>query len=139
MSKIRSYSEAMRYSTFEDRLKYLMLYKSSYDLTFGDNRQLSQIFYASKEWKDFRRDIIIRDRGCDLAFPDYEISDRAKLTVHHINPINAQDILDRTDRLMDPENVICVSFITHKWIHYGDDKTVASYTGRSSGDTCPWR
>lgn len=136
--KIRTYSEAVRYSTFEERLQYLML-KESYDFSFGDQRYLNQIFYRTPEWKAFRHEIIIRDNGCDLAFPEYEIDKYARLMIHHINPLTPDDILNRTKNLMDPENVICVSFNTHQLIHYGTDIRATSYVGRSAGDTCPWR
>ena len=138
MRKTKSYSEAMGYSTFEDRLMYLML-KDGYDYSFGEQRYLNQIFYHTPEWKAFRREIIIRDNGCDLAFPDYTIDSYARLMIHHINPLTPNDILNRTSKLMDPDNVICVSFNTHQLIHYGDDIRATSFVGRSSGDTCPWR
>ena len=147
MPKIKSYSEAISLPTFEERLKYLLVYGSPSATTFGDARYLNQTFYQSKEWKAFRRDIIIRDDGCDLAVPGYYIVDDrneldrryVKVMLHHINPLTIDDVLNRSSRLMDPENVICVSFNTHQLIHYGTDLDITSFTGRSAGDTIPWR
>lgn len=138
MARIKTYSETIRYSSFEERLQYLML-KDGHNLTFGDQRHLNQIFYHTPEWKAFRREIIIRDNGCDLAFPEYVVDNYSRLIIHHLNPLKPEDILNRTSKLMDPENVICVSFNTHQLIHYGDDFRATSFVGRSAGDTCPWR
>lgn len=147
MQRTKSYSEAIKFPTFEERLKYLMVHGSPSAVTFGEARYLNQVFYQSKEWKAFRRDIILRDNGCDLAVPGYFIvDDKAnadrrymKITLHHINPITIDDVLNRSSRLMDPENVICVSFNTHQLIHYGTDLDISSFTGRFEGDTIPWR
>lgn len=147
MRRTKSYSECIKLPTFEERLKYLMTIGKAYELTFGEARQLNQIFYRSKEWKAFRRDIIIRDNGCDLAVPGYFIlKDEAtpdrryiKILIHHINPLTVEDILNRSSRLMDPENVICVSFNTHQLIHYGTELDATPVVGRSAGDTVPWR
>lgn len=106
--------------------------------TFGWERYLNQQFYRSKEWKRFRNEIIIRDQGCDMALEDYPIG--RGLVLHHINPITAKDILDGSSALLDPENVVCVSSLTHRAIHYSDDSLLPKpIVERTPNDTTLWR
>lgn len=134
----RSYSELITLPTFEERFRYLKLGSTVGEDTFGYARYLNQTFYASTQWRRFRRDMIIRDMGCDLGIPDREILDT--IIIHHINPITVDDILRSRACLMDPENSICVSHITHNAIHYGDESLlILAPIERSRNDTCPWR
>jgi len=64
---IRRYSELIALPTFEERFRYLRLNGCVGEETFGFDRFLNQIFYQSKEWKDVRDFVIIRDNGCDLG------------------------------------------------------------------------
>ena len=89
MNYIRSYSELMQIESYVDRFRYLKLDGRVGERTFGSNRLLNQILYSSEKWKRFRRDIIIRDKGCDLGIEGYEIDAYAE--VHHINPITVED------------------------------------------------
>ena len=133
----RSYSELIRLPTFEERFDYLKFSAKIGEATFGFERYLNQIFYTSKEWRKFRRDIIIRDNGCDMAMEDYDIYGR--IEVHHINPITVKMIENNDPLLMDPENVVCVSPNTHKAIHYGDkDLLPKGPIERKPNDMCPW-
>ena len=92
----------------------------------------------SQEWKDIRRKIIIRDNGCDLGLDGYEI--RGKILIHHMNPIRQQDILLRTDLVLNPEYLIATTLSTHNAIHYGDEKLLLTVPNeRRKNDTCPWR
>lgn len=135
---IRSYSEMLDFSTYEDRVRYLQLNSNVGADTFGHLRYLNQRFYMSKEWRAFRRSIIIRDSGCDLAIPGLDLYH--KIILHHINPITEYDIIEQTNRLMDPENLVCVSKYTHDLIHYGDSHNVRNpIIVRSPNDTCPWK
>lgn len=145
----KTYSELCRYATFEDRFHYLQLHgKVGFD-TFGFDRWLNQSFYQSREWRQFRDRIIVRDAGCDLACKDHEITDwvirngkpiRPRIIIHHLNPLTKEDVLQHSDALLDPENVICVSDRTHKAIHYGDDTILKpAFAERRPGDTCPWK
>ena len=68
---IRTYSELMELTTFEDRFRYLKLEANVGDATFGFDRYLNQQFYHSSEWKSLRNEIIIRDNACDLAMPEH--------------------------------------------------------------------
>lgn len=135
---IRTYSELIQLKTFEERFEYLKLDGIVGRETFGFDRYLNQMFYTSIEWKKFRRDIILRDNGCDLAIPGLDIVGR--IFIHHLNPITKEDILNRTEYLMNPEFVICSSKLTHNAIHYGDsDLLPKGPVERKRNDTCPWR
>jgi len=123
---VRRYSDLMQLQTYEERLEYLRLRGSVGKDTFGFDRYLNQLFYRSAEWKRVRDIVIIRDNGCDLGMPGYEIGD--KIFVHHMNPITINDIEDATDFLLNPEYLICVSKETHDAIHYGTD--IAGYAER---------
>lgn len=124
--------------TFEERYEYLRLGGKVGEDTFGFDRYLNQIFYKSKEWQAMRNYIITRDNGCDLAMPDREIE--GKIMVHHMNPIEIYDILDRSDYLLNPEYLICTLKNTHDAIHYGDSELLyKDPIVRSKFDTCPWR
>lgn len=138
---IRTYSELIQLPTFEERFRYLKLDGRIGEDTFGSSRYLNQYFYTSDEWRTIRRDVIIRDKGCDLGMLDREIPDGVLITVHHLNPITMEDILNRSKFLLDPEYLICVTDITHKAIHYGDESLLLATTPieRRPNDTCPWR
>lgn len=135
---IRTYSEMMRLPTFEERFKYLKLDGMVSELTFGHNRYLNQEFYSSEEWKRFRRRIIIRDEGCDLACLDRKIL--SKIIIHHLNPITVDDILERRPCVLDDENAVCVTHKTHNAIHYGDSSLIpGAVVTREKDDTILWR
>lgn len=136
---IRTYSELIALPSFKERYKYLRLGGAVGEETFGCDRYLNQIFYKSKEWRAIRDEIILRDRGCDLAIPGRTVF--AKAIIHHMNPLSKEDILDRTEFLLNPEYLICTSDRTHKAIHYGDDSILLPdiLTERSPNDTCPWK
>ena len=135
---IRTYSELMELTTFEERFRYLKLEANVGDATFGFDRYLNQQFYHSSEWKSLRNEIIIRDNACDLAVPDHELSKR--IIIHHMNPITKDDLIHQTDYLLNPEYLICTSHKTHQAIHYGDENLLfETIVERSKNDTCPWR
>lgn len=135
----RTYEELIRYSTFADRFKYLMLSGNVGFETFGEDRQLNQDFYGSQMWKEVRRFVITRDYGCDLGILGNDIYGAAY--VHHMNPISVEDIINKTDILLDPNYLITVSMGTHNAIHYGDISWIENNepVTRFPGDTCPWR
>lgn len=136
--KIRTYSELIRFSTFEDRLNYLKLDGAVGVSTFGFNRYLNQTFYHSKEWKAVCREIIIRDNACDLAHPDFPIFDH--VYVHHMNPLTEIDIIERNvTALLEPEFLICTSFNSHNLIHFGLNHPSSLSLERKKNDTCPWK
>lgn len=134
----RSYAELQKLKTFEERFEYLKLSGTVGEATFGSERYLNQKFYGSSEWKAFRREVIIRDNGCDLGIEDREIGGR--IEIHHLNPITASDIESRSPRLMDPDNAVCVSALTHKALHYGDIELIPrDVIERRPNDMCPWK
>ena len=135
---IKCYSDVILLPTFLERFKYLKIGGRVGEETFGFDRYLNQTLYKSAEWQRFRRDIIIRDNGMDLAFDGYDIG--GKILVHHINPITERDIVRRDPKIFDPENVICVSLNTHNAIHYGDESLLMlDPVVRTMHDTCPWK
>lgn len=136
---VKTYSELIRLPTFEERFRYLKLDGIVGDETFGCNRYLNQIFYKSKEWLRIRDKVILRDCGCDLGVQGREVSKR--VIIHHMNPLTKDDIIDRTEYLLDPEYLICTSKRTHDAIHYSDDSILIPdiMPERSLNDTCPWR
>lgn len=135
---MKSYSELIRIPSFEERFQYLRINGIVGEETFGCDRYLNQIFYKSEEWKKIRRRVIIRDNGCDLAWDEYEI--KGIIIIHHINPITKEDILDRSSKLFDLENLICTSVNTHKAIHYGNEEMLPKkIVERTMNDTCPWK
>jgi len=135
---IRTYSELITIPTFEERFEYLQLKGSVGKDTFGYDRYLNQVLYRSPEWKRLRNQIIIRDDGCDLACDGYDVY--GKVLIHHLNPITVEDVLARSRKVFDPDNLVCVSHNTHNAIHYGDvDLLVTGPIIRTKNDTCPWR
>lgn len=137
-TSIRTYSELIKLPTFKERYRYLKMNGMVGEETFGFDRWLNQAFYKSKEWLAIRDHVIFRDNGCDLAMPDREIHGR--VLIHHMNPITKRDILDRSEFLLNPEYLICVTKITHDAIHYSDESLLyEDFVGRTMNDTCPWK
>ena len=133
----RTYSELVKRSEFLPRFKYLLLGGELGATTFGYDRPLNQEFYHSYAWKSIRDFVIIRDMGCDLGIPGYGIHDR--ILVHHMNPINAHDLMHFNEAILDPEFLICVSTKTHNAIHFGDESQLPSpLVERKPGDTKLW-
>lgn len=134
----RTYSELITLPTFEERYQYLRIGGRVGEETFGFDRYLNQIFYKSKEWLSIRDQVIARDNGCDLGIPGREIHGR--ILIHHMNPITVEDILNRSDLLLNPEYLICTVKNTHDAIHYGDENLLnKDPIERTKNDTCPWR
>lgn len=135
---IRTYSELITLPTFEDRYEYLRIGGRVGEETFGFDRYLNQLLYKSNEWLDVRDEVILRDHGCDLGILDREIQGR--ILVHHMNPINVEDILRKSKFLLDPEYLISTMKSTHDAIHYGDSSLlITAPIERTKNDTCPWR
>lgn len=135
---VKTYSELITIPTFIERYRYLKIGGRVGEETFGYDRYLNQILYRSDEWKNFRRDIIIRDEGCDLGCEGHDIYE--KKLVHHIDPITVEDVINRHPKIFDPENVITTRLNTHNAIHYGDESLlIIEPIQRTKNDTCPWR
>lgn len=135
----RSYSELATLKTFDERFKYLKLDGQVGADTFGFDRYLNQALYNSPDWKRVRRNIIVRDGGCDLGINGYEI--KGIIIVHHMIPITKEQILNRDPIIFDSEYLISASLATHNAIHYGEDAYLDKnkVIVRSKNDTCPWK
>ena len=139
-TKIRTYSELIELSTFEERYEYLKLGDKVGEETFGSDRYLNQLLYQSDKWKRVRARVITRDHGCDLGMLDREIPEGVMIFVHHMNPITVEDVLNESEFVFDPEYLITTIKITHDAIHYGgSDLLYQDPIERSKNDTCPWR
>lgn len=136
---IKTYSELITLPSFEERFEYLKLSGVVGKETFGFDRYLNQALYRWSEWKRVRDLVIVRDNGCDLGVASNEIF--GKIIVHHMNPISKMDIIKHSDSLLNPENLITVSMLTHEAIHYSDSSLLKSREAviRSPNDTCPWK
>jgi hypothetical protein len=135
--RIRTYSDLRRIQTFEERFTYLSLRGQVGRSTFGFDRWVNQTFYTSRQWREIRQHVILRDEGCDLAVSGYDISSR--LLIHHMNPISIDDIVNFNESILDPEFLITTTHDTHNAIHYGDESLLRKrYVERSSGDTKLW-
>lgn len=137
MSRIRTYRELSRLETFNERYQYLKLGGVVGEDTFGFDRWINQEFYRSYQWKSIRQRVIIRDNGCDLGIPGFEI--HQGLLVHHMNPVSLDDIMDGEEWILDPNFLITTSRRTHNAIHYGDESLLPREpVVRRLGDTTLW-
>ena len=136
---IRTYSELIRFKTFNERFDYLKVPGVVSEETFGPYRYLYEDFLVSKEWKNIRHHVITRDMGCDLGVEGYDIY--GKILIHHLNPIEKEDIINHTDFLLNPEYLISCSKRTHDYIHYGvpGENVYSRIEERTPYDTCPWK
>lgn len=137
MSRLR-YSDLIKLPTWEERFEYVKLAgKSFQSVSLALDRYLNASFYGSQEWKMTRNHVIVRDNGCDLGVPGYEI--RSKLYVHHLTPVTLEDISEHRAWVFDPEYLITVSYDTHNAIHYGTRAANAAVpVERQPGDTTLW-
>ena len=134
---IRTFRELSRLETFEERFDYLVLRGAVGESTFGFDRWINQHFYQSREWRDAREVVILRDNGCDLGIPGYELNHN--LLVHHMNPVTVEDLENGELWTLDPEFLITTSRRTHTAIHFGDASLLPKpYIPRTPGDTNLW-
>lgn len=137
MTTIRRYTDLRRLSTFDERWEYLSLRGQVGQATFGFDRYLNQNFYHSKEWREIRKFVIVRDNGCDLGIADRQIYEG--LYIHHMNPMQIADIVDGNPDVLNPEFLITVCHATHNSIHYGDKTLLPRpFVERKPGDTKLW-
>jgi len=125
-----TYSELLKFDSFEDRLNALILN----DYEYNSPRSEIQTFFKTYQWKKLREKIIKRDLGYDLGI--FGVSIHGKIIVHHIDPVTIDDIRKRAGKLTDPDNLITVSLNTHNIIHYG--KPLEILEERKPGDTILW-
>lgn len=123
--------------TFQLRFRYLNLKGVVGQVTFGFDRWVNQEFYTSSLWKDARRHVILRDRGCDLGIDGREI--HRDILVHHMNPMTPEDIKSGAEWIIDPEYLITTTKATHNAIHFGDESLLPKpMAERRRGDTKLW-
>lgn len=135
--RVRAYSELSQIHDFEERFQYLKLGGGVGRATFGFDRYINQQFYMSREWHDVRQHVIYRDNGCDLGVSGYEI--HASPLIHHMNPIDVNDILQHAEWILDPEFLITTTHNTHNAIHYGVNTLVPKVViERKPNDTKLW-
>lgn len=138
---IRTYTELCKLKTFEERYEYLKLGGQVGYETFGHDRYLNQLLYHSGDWLGIRSKVISRDGGYDLGVIGCEIV--GSITVHHMNPITVEMVLDRDPMVFNTEYLITTATTpTHRAIHYADDKAfmlIKPWEERKPNDTCPWR
>ena len=108
-------------------------------MTFGGHREWNQEFYSSSLWREVRRKVLIRDEGCEMGVQPYVIP--GAVYVHHINPMTIEDFIEGNPLLLDPDNLVCVSYDVHQAIHYGNSDALKKYEviTRTKNDTCPWK
>lgn len=128
---MKSYSELLTIKTFGERLEYLKLL----DNNATSPRHMSEQFYKSHTWRVIRKQIIERDLAFDLGVIGVYID--GPIFVHHINPIDENDIIHQTRKLLDPENLVCTSLNTHNAIHYKQEAK-DTWVERTPGDTKLW-
>lgn len=137
MTSNRSYTELLKFKTFEDRFEYLQLNGEVGKSTFGFDRYVNQQFYRSTQWRHIRNQVIARDLGCDLGIDGYEIFDRPM--VHHMRPMSIRDLDEGNPDILNPEYLITVAHLTHNAIHYGDKSLLRQpLVERRPGDTRLW-
>ena len=123
--------------TFEERFDYLSLRGTVGQTTFGFERYLNQQFYTSRQWRQVRHHVIARDLGCDLGVEGFEIFD--KIIIHHMNPMNVDEIIHGDEAILDPEFLISTTHGTHNAIHYGTKTHLPRrLVERRPGDTKLW-
>ena len=135
---LKRYAQLNRLSTIEQRFRYLELHGHVGEATFGFDRWMNQKFYQSREWKQTRNAIIVRDDGCDMGVEGFDI--RGVILIHHMNPLTSEHIKrGDVNAMLDPEQLISVSHQTHNAIHYGDEKLLPRlFVPRERGDTKLW-
>ena len=134
---VKTYSELCKLKSFLERFEYLQMFGILGEETFGYNRYLNQSFYKSRQWKNARDFVIVRDCGCDLGVEGRDIY--GQIYIHHMNPITIDDIKTNSEILIDPEFLITTKHTTHNAIHYGDKSLlVLEPIERRPNDTSPW-
>jgi hypothetical protein len=134
--RVRTYASLRQLESFEERYNYLRIQGEVGRATFGFDRWVNQKFYSSREWRNVRSHVILRDRSCDLGIEGLEI--HGGLTIHHMNPITQDEILHGDEEILNPEYLITTTHTTHNAIHYGVDHKPNLPVVRKPGDTSLW-
>lgn len=134
-----TYNDVIQLASFQDRFELLKKVAMSSVRDWGSRRAYNRRFYHSREWKQVRDAVIVRDKGCNLAHPDYLLP--SDPIIHHIVPIEVEDMLNGDPRILfDMDNLILTNQTVHNAIHYGQNECPYSQDiVRRPNDTCPWR
>lgn len=133
----KRYFDLSQLYSFDERFEYLKLNGGVGQATFGFDRYINQQFYASQEWQDVRQHVIFRDNGCDLGVNGYEI--HSGLLIHHMNPMDSDNIVHQEAWILDPEYLITTTHNTHNAIHYGSRNLLPKVVSeRTPQDTKLW-
>lgn len=133
----KSYQELTRFKTLQERYEYLRFGAEVGAATFGFDRYLNQAFYRSKQWREVRTKVILRDEGCDLGVVGYPCIYRG--VVHHINPITLEQVEEGDPIIFDMNNLVLCTEDTHRAIHYGPKRQLDPVVlERRPNDQCPW-
>ena len=136
---MKTYREMMKIPDYNGRLEYLKLHGKGFEINENVNRYLHQYLYHTAEWRKVRREVLIRDGGFDLGVRGIPIEGRH--LVHHIEPLTVDDVISRSPKVFDLDNLILVSHETHNAIHYGTNPKnpiLTDYVERKPGDTKLW-
>lgn len=132
------YSELILLDTLEERFEYLKQNGVVCEELFGYQRYLTQIFYHGARWIKAKSGVIIRDHGCELGVPGWEI--QGNIYVHHMNRVTEEQLLRDDPILYDPENLISCGYNVHQAITWGNrDLLPKPIIIRRPNDTCPWK
>jgi hypothetical protein len=72
-----------------------------------------------------------------LGVPGYDIHDA--IYIHHLNPMTVEHIENGDPCILDPDNLISVTHLTHNAIHYGNESLLPQlFVERRPGDTKLW-
>ena len=83
---------------------------------------------------------LIKLQTFEERFRYLQLNGRVGEETFGFDPIDKEDILRRSDFLLNPEYLICTIKATHDAIHYGDEsKLIIMPPERRPNDTCPWR
>ena len=135
---LRTYSDLIRLSTFEERFDYLSLDGQIGTATFGFDRYLNQRFYSSTEWKKVRNFVLARDEACDLGIEGLDI--KYMPLIHHMNPIQPKDLEEFNPDILEPEFLITTTKNTHNATHFGDrSRLTPRVVECQPNDQAPWR
>ena len=135
---LRCYTDLIKLKTMEERFEYLKLNGKVGEEVFGYMRYLNQRFYHEADWLDVKDQVVLRDKGCDLGMPGWEI--QGHVYVHHMNPVTVEQLLAKDPIALDPEYLITCSYNMHQAITWGNALLIPRpIAERRPGDTCPWK
>lgn len=136
---MKTYSEMILLPSFEERFEYLKLDSVVGWETFGAEGISIKLFTHLLNGREQDEMLLQEMKGVTLLI----LTDQSeqKIYIHHIEPITREDVINRSPKLFDLDNLVCVSFNTHNAIHYGTANLLipTKPVERKPNDQCPWR